>query len=121
MSAVSHEFRTPLTSMRHILDLLANRGVSSDERRNHYYSLLTGEADRLHRMVETLLSFGRIEAGAYAWELRDIDMAQLIDRTVAEFRDEVEWSGQGHSRRARRFARGASGCRSALAGGLESP
>ena len=53
VSAVSHEFRTPLTSMRHLTDLLASR-----ERRRarsdatHYYELLAHETERLHRMVE---------------------------------------------------------------------
>jgi len=50
VSAVSHEFRTPLTSMRHLTDLLATRGVESEERRVHYYDLLSNETERLHRM-----------------------------------------------------------------------
>jgi signal transduction histidine kinase len=88
VSAVSHEFRTPLTSMRHILDVLANRGVPNDDRRAHYYGLLTGETERLHRMVESLLSFGRIEAGAYSWQLEPTDVAALVEKTVQDFRRE---------------------------------
>jgi signal transduction histidine kinase len=60
VSAVSHEFRTPLTSMRHLADLLVSRDIANEERRAHYYRLLAHETDRLHRMVENLLSFGRI-------------------------------------------------------------
>ena len=86
VSAVSHEFRTPLTSMRHIVDLLANRGVADDARRAHYYGLLADETERLQRMVETLLSFGRIEAGGYAWQQVPVDVASLVRRTVDDFR-----------------------------------
>ena len=43
VSAVSHEFRTPLTSMRHLTDLLVSRGVASEERRAQYYDLLAHE------------------------------------------------------------------------------
>lgn len=86
VSAVSHEFRTPLTSMRHLTDLLASRSVVSDERRAHYYDLLTHETLRLHRMVESLLSFGRIEAGGYAWRLESIDAGELLTQVVDEFR-----------------------------------
>ena len=87
VSAVSHEFRTPLTSMRHLTDLLATRDVQSEERRQHYYQLLAHETERLSRMVESLLSFGRMEAGAYAWRLEAIDVAGLLDAVIAEFRD----------------------------------
>lgn len=88
VSAVSHEFRTPLTSMRHLTDLLATRGVQSEERRAHYFNLLAHETERLHRLVETLLSFGRIEAGAYAWRLEPVDAGALLRQTVEEFRVE---------------------------------
>jgi len=88
VSAVSHEFRTPLTSMRHLTELLASRGVVDEERKAHYYELLAHETERLHRMVESLLSFGRIEAGAYAWRLEPADASQLARGMVEEFRRE---------------------------------
>jgi signal transduction histidine kinase len=88
VSAVSHEFRTPLTSMRHLTDLLVSRGVTSDERRTQYYQLLSHETERLHRMVESLLSFGRIEGGAYAWQLETADASELMSAIVDEFRRE---------------------------------
>ena len=86
VSAVSHEFRTPLTSMRHLTDLLARRAIPSEERRAHYYDLLAHETERLHRMVESLLSFGHIEAGGYAWRLEPVDAGLLFGGLVDEFR-----------------------------------
>jgi signal transduction histidine kinase len=94
VSAVSHEFRTPLTSLRHLTDLLATRGVTSEERKVHYYALLSHETERLHRLVEGLLSFGRIEAGAYAWKLKRIDAGELIQNIAQEFRGEPLASGR---------------------------
>ncbi len=94
VSAVSHEFRTPLTSMRHLTDLLATRGVTSEERRTHYYELLAHETERLHRMVESLLSFGRIEAGGYAWRLEPVDVGELVTSIVDEFRREPPAAGR---------------------------
>jgi signal transduction histidine kinase len=90
VAAVSHEFRTPLTSMRHLTELLASRGVTSEERKTQYYGLLARETERLHRMVESLLSFGRIEVGAYAWRLEPADAAQLVRQVVEEFRVEPQ-------------------------------
>ena len=88
VSAVSHEFRTPLTSMRHLTDLLVSRGITSEERRTHYYQLLAHETERLYRMVESLLSFGRMEAGAYAFRLEPADPAEVVRAVVEEFRAE---------------------------------
>ncbi|MCC6395215.1 MAG: GHKL domain-containing protein [Bryobacterales bacterium] len=86
VSAVSHEFRTPLTSMRHLTDLLVSRSIASEERKAQYYELLANETGRLHRMVESLLSFGRIEVGAYAWHLERADTARFVQGLVEEFR-----------------------------------
>jgi signal transduction histidine kinase len=88
VSAVSHEFRTPLTSMRHLTELLVSRAVTSEERKSQYYELLSQETERLHRMVESLLSFGRIQAGAYAWCLEPADAGSLLLGVLDEFRRE---------------------------------
>ena len=90
VSAVSHEFRTPLTSMRHLTELLTANRVSSDERKAQYYGLLAQEAERLHRMVESLLSFGRMQAGRSAWRLEPADTGQLVRDVVGEFRREPQ-------------------------------
>ena len=94
VSAVSHEFRTPLTSMRHLMDLLTSRGVVSEERKAYYYELIAHETERLHRMVESLLSFGRIEVGAYAWRLEPEDAGELARSLVQEFRREPQAVGR---------------------------
>ena len=88
VSAVSHEFRTPLTSMRHLTELLVSRSITSEERRTQYYELLAYETERLHRMVETLLSFGRMDAGAYAWKLERAEVDDIVQGIVQEFRRE---------------------------------
>jgi signal transduction histidine kinase len=88
VSAVSHEFRTPLTSMRHLTELLASGAAASDERKAHYYELLSHETERLHRLVESLLSFGRMKAGSYAWQLEATDPRDLLEGIAAEFRRE---------------------------------
>ena len=95
VSAVSHEFRTPLTSLRHLTELLAAHSVTSEERRTKYYALLAQETERLHRLVEGLLSFGRIEEGAYAWSREPADPGELVRGVVEEFRQ--EHYSQGHN------------------------
>ena len=94
VSAVSHEFRTPLTSMRHLTHLLVSRASVGEERKSEYYELLSRETERLHRMVESLLRFGRIDAGAYAWDLQPTDAEKLARDAVEEFCREPEATGR---------------------------
>ena len=88
VAAVSHEFRTPLTSMRHLLDLLIGRGVD-EARKALYYGLLAGETERLQRMVETLLSFGRMDAAAHVWKLEPLAVTDVVHSVSSEFRQEI--------------------------------
>ncbi|MBI3982117.1 MAG: HAMP domain-containing histidine kinase [Gemmatimonadetes bacterium] len=93
VAAVSHEFRTPLTSMRQLTELLASGRVPTEERRGQYYEVLRREGERLHRLVEGLLDFGRMEAGAHEFRLQSLDVAALVRETVDDFRAEVSERG----------------------------
>jgi signal transduction histidine kinase len=104
VSAVSHEFRTPLTSLRHLTELLASNLVPTEERRRQYYTALSRETERLHRLVESLLNFARMEAGAFEYRFESVDAVALLRDLVAEFQEEgrikrhsVELSGNGSS------------------------
>jgi signal transduction histidine kinase len=88
VSAVSHEFRTPLTSMRHLTELLEDGVVTSEAARGEYYSLLSQETRRLHRLVESLLNFARMESGRYRFRFERVDLGQLATNVVEEFRRE---------------------------------
>jgi signal transduction histidine kinase len=88
VSAVSHEFRTPLTSMRHLTELLEDGVVTSEAARGEYYSLLSQETRRLHRLVEALLNFARMESGRYRFRFERADLGQLATDVVEEFRRE---------------------------------
>lgn len=94
VSAVSREFRTPLTSMRHLTELLAGDAVPTEDRRRQYYSVLARETERLHRLVESLADFGRMEAGGHVYRFEAVDPVELVESVVAEFRGEVETSGR---------------------------
>ena len=92
VSAVSHEFRTPLTSMRHLTELLEGGIVSSEERKQKIYCVLARETRRLHRLVESLLNFGRMEAGKFQYQSEELDAAALVREVTAEFQSEGDGS-----------------------------
>lgn len=94
VAAVSHEFRTPLTAIRQLAEMLAKGRISSDERRQQFYETLLGESDRLHRLVEGLLNFGRMEAGQLRYRFEPVDPDKFIRGIVSDFEREV--AGRGY-------------------------
>jgi len=94
VSAVSHEFRSPLTSIRQLSELLAADRVPGPERRQVYYEALVKESTRLQRLVEALLNFGRMEAGARQYRFEDLDPASLAERVAAEFEPAISPAGR---------------------------
>lgn len=86
VATVSHEFRTPLAAMRHLTELLEDGGVPAD-RLARYYRALGKETRRLHAMVESLLDFGRMEAGRRVYQMEEMNAAELAEQVVNEFRE----------------------------------
>jgi signal transduction histidine kinase len=93
VAAVSHEFRSPLTTVRQMAEMLEAGRVTTDERRRQYYGILAGEATRLQRLVETLLNFGRIEAGAERYRFADVDAAALVRNVLRDIEPQAQHSG----------------------------
>jgi signal transduction histidine kinase len=89
VSAVSHEFRTPLTSLRQLSETLNAGRPLADERRAAYYQALDRSTNRLQKLVEGLLDFGRMESGAMVYRKQDVDPAALVTTVVDEFRREA--------------------------------
>jgi signal transduction histidine kinase len=89
VSAVSHEFRSPLTSLRQLSEMLSKGRVPTEELRQQSYDVLNRESERLQRLVESLLDFGRIEARGFRYRFERLDPAALIRDIAAEFREKV--------------------------------
>ncbi len=89
VSAVSHEFRTPLTSMRQFTEMLVEDENLPAEKRREFYGAQERATRRLSRLVESLLDFGRMEAGARPYRLERVDAGRLVKGTVEEFKQET--------------------------------
>lgn len=94
VAAVSHEFRTPLATLRQLTENLADGRVSTDERRSVYYQTQRRATSRLSRLVERLLDFGRMEAGAVRYHFEPVSLGRLVRDVVDEF-DSIAVAG-GH-------------------------
>ena len=86
VSAVSHEFRSPLTSLRHATELLSEHDDLPPERRRTFYRAMDHDTRRLQRLVESLLDFSRMEAGRKAYDLRPVSADEFAKDVLSEFR-----------------------------------
>ena len=93
VSAVSHEFRTPLASLRHVTELMQEDDDLPPGRRKAFYEALGRNAERLQHLVESLLDFARMEGKRKPFDLQPLDAAELVAQVVTDFRREVEPRG----------------------------
>jgi signal transduction histidine kinase len=93
VAAVSHEFRSPLTTIRTITELLAHNRITDESRRQQSYVYLERETTRLHRLVEDLLDFGRMESGRKQYRVAAHDAFELVRGTVTEFAEQAAANG----------------------------
>jgi signal transduction histidine kinase len=89
VAAVSHEFRTPLTSIRHLTELLAKDRIHDPAQIRKSYELMMSESDRLKRLIESLLDFGRMQSGTYRFRREPIELNTFAGDVVAAFGGEV--------------------------------
>jgi len=59
-----------------------------------YYETLVRETARLQRLVEALLNFGRMEAGARQYHFEELDASSLVERVVSEFEPQLASAGR---------------------------
>jgi signal transduction histidine kinase len=85
---VSHELRSPLTSMRGFLDAMQD-GTITGEEVPHYLGIVIEENNRMIHMVNGLLDLARIESGQYELNLDVFDINELIRRTLITFETRI--------------------------------
>jgi two-component system phosphate regulon sensor histidine kinase PhoR len=84
VSKVSHELRTPLTAIRLFAETI-ERAKQDEATVSKCLTLLTTETERLTRRIERLLDWGRMEAGRKLYDLREENVADIIDEAVRDF------------------------------------
>ncbi len=89
LSIAAHELKTPLTSLKGYVDLMVrrmDRGGAGDERERRALRVIGDQAQRLNRMITSLLDLTRIENGQLSIERAPLDLAALARRLVEEIR-----------------------------------
>ena len=82
---MSHEFRSPLTAIRQLSELLQRGRVPTEEKRQEYYELIARESGRLSRLVENLLDFSRMEDGRKQYQFDRFETADWLRELSSGF------------------------------------
>ncbi|UCE40576.1 MAG: hypothetical protein JSV17_14135 [Candidatus Aminicenantes bacterium] len=90
VSTVSHEFRTPLTSIRYLAELLQRGRIKEESKKQQYYESITHESERLSRLIENILDFSKIEAGMKEYEFDETDVAEMCRDVVSRFQEQLD-------------------------------
>ncbi|MEX0658803.1 MAG: ATP-binding protein [Egibacteraceae bacterium] len=86
VSTVSHEIRSPLTSVKGFTKtLLAKWDRFTDEQKRQMLATVNDDADRVTRLLGELLDVSRIDAGRLRLRREMIDMAEIVERVVGRF------------------------------------
>ncbi len=90
---ISHEFKTPLTSIRLYAELLEQGRVQGAEKQRDCLGVIGRETARLTRLVNNALDFGRLEQGKKTFDLRPIDLAAEVENLLAIHAPRIEAAG----------------------------
>jgi signal transduction histidine kinase len=82
IATVSHELKTPLASMRVLVDTLLEGRVRNEEHAEEYLRLVSRENERLTRMIENFLSFSRMERNRNAFDLEPASPPAIVEDAV---------------------------------------
>jgi signal transduction histidine kinase len=93
VAAVSHELKTPLTSIRMYAEMLRDGLVRSDEKRSEYYTTITDESERLSRLIDNVLEFSRLEQSRRSPNLVVGGLARAVREAAEKLRAHVERAG----------------------------
>jgi signal transduction histidine kinase len=89
VAAVSHDLRTPLTSLRLLSDAVEDDMVDSDTRRR-YLEQMSLHIDSLSNLIEDLFELSRLEAGDIEWSMQQVRLDELVDETVVAMRAQAD-------------------------------
>ena len=89
VSNVSHELKTPLTSIRMFVETLRLKRYRNETEAREYLNILQVEIERLGRLVERVLDFSRMERNRKQFDKTEGDLKIVVRETVAVFQQQV--------------------------------
>jgi signal transduction histidine kinase len=93
VSSVSHEFKTPITAIKTLIERLQLGKVNTLDKRKEYYSVISQDADKLSSLVRNILDYSKVDAGRKQYFFQEIDIAQLVEDEIENFKRDKIYAG----------------------------
>jgi signal transduction histidine kinase len=89
---VSHDIKTPLTSIINYVDLLKRLKIE-DEPAKGYIDVLVEKSQRLKQLTDDLVEASKISSGNITLNMEKLDLTELLNQTIGEFSEKLEERG----------------------------
>lgn len=93
IATVSHELKTPLSSMRVLVDTLLEGNVRDEEQADEYLRLTAKENERLSRMIDNFLTFSRMERDKKAFDIVEVSPVLIAEDAVEAIKTKFSSAG----------------------------
>jgi signal transduction histidine kinase len=90
ISTVTHELKTPLTSVRALAEILHDNPDVSHQQHEQFTAIIIKEIDRLTRLIVQVLEFQKIESGKMEWQISDVDFKEVVEDAYTATRQIIE-------------------------------
>ena len=90
---VSHELKTPLTSIRMFAEMLKEKRQIDLKKQNRYLNIMVSETERLTRLINNVLDFSKIEQGKKQYDMVPLNMVHLCKELFDSQRVALEHKG----------------------------
>jgi two-component system phosphate regulon sensor histidine kinase PhoR len=84
---VSHELKTPLSSIKAYAETLSAGAIEDKEHRLAFVKQIELQAERLHQLILDLLSLARIESGKQTFDIEPMSLAKVVQESLAYYRE----------------------------------
>lgn len=89
ISNVSHEFKTPLTSIRHMTEIMHLKRIDSEERKEEYLQSMLEQCDHLGHLIENILDFSKIEEDIKNYRFENQQLDEILKDLVPVFKGRI--------------------------------
>lgn len=90
---VTHELKTPLSSMRLLVETLLNSEKLNEQTAREYLQLIAKENSRLSRLIDNFLTFSRMERNKHVFDFSEVSVARVVDGAVAAVQERFNTAG----------------------------
>lgn len=90
---MSHELKTPLSSIRALIDTLLEGRYHDQQQHREYLQLAAKENERLSRLINNFLAFSRMERGKRTFEFAEVEVEEIVTAAVDAVREKYQAPG----------------------------